>query len=360
MRRIGNLWPRLLTFENLLLAYRKARCGKKQRKSVAYFTLNLERELLQLQRELGEGSYQPGEYRLFTIYERKPRNIAAAPFRDRVVHHALMNVIEPPLDRTFIYDSYACRKGKGVHAAVARYQKWAERYGYVLQMDVAQYFSSIDHRILKQKLRRRIKDKNILSLCDQIIDTGPQQPADGRIYFPGDDLLTPIERPRGIPIGNLTSQILANLYLDELDHAIKEQFRIAAYLRYVDDLAILDDDKGRLHELREWVRERLVTDRLVLHPRKSHITPVGVGIDFLGYHLFPQRRLLRNDNGHRFVRKLRGFARGYAARILDWGDFNPSVQSWIGHAQHADTKGLRRVIFSNTLFRRGSGQAPTG
>ncbi len=127
MKRLGGVWPQLVSFENLLLAFRRARRGKARRSSVAGFELHLEKELLQLQRELQSGEYQPGEYRVFTIYERKPRQISAAPFRDRVVHHAIMNVIEPSLDRCFIFDSYACRHGKGTHAAVDRYQQWAHR-----------------------------------------------------------------------------------------------------------------------------------------------------------------------------------------------------------------------------------------
>jgi retron-type reverse transcriptase len=153
MKRLGGVWSKVVSFENLLTAYRKARRGKAQRLEVARFGLALERELLALQRELQTAEYRPGPYHLFTIYERKPRVIAAAPFRDRVVHHAVMNVIEPLLDRTFIHDSYACRIGKGTHAAVDRYQTWARRYPYVLKMDVAQYFPSIDHDILREKVR---------------------------------------------------------------------------------------------------------------------------------------------------------------------------------------------------------------
>ncbi len=358
MKRLGKLWPQVAAFENLLLAFRKARRGKARSPEVASFGLNLEPELLRLQTELKSGDYWPGEYCLFTIYERKPRLIAAAPFRDRVVHHAIMNVLEPLLDRTFIHDSYACRKGKGVHIAVDRYQQWARRYAYVLQMDVSKYFPTIDRSLLKEKLRRRIKDGRLLELLGRIIDTGPDYPAP-TVWFSGDALLAPLGQRRGIPIGNLTSQFFANLYLDDLDHHLKEVLRLPAYLRYVDDLAVLDDSKTRLHEIRESVRERLAQDRLQLHPHKSQITPVAVGIDFLGYHVFPFRRRLRNDNGHRFARKLRGFAKAYAEGRMDWEDFNPSVQSWIGHARHAETEGLRRVIFGNTIFVRGSGpEAP--
>lgn len=355
MRRLGGLWERVTAFENLLAAYRKARLGKRTRPAVARFALNLEGEILALQSALREGAYRPGAYRLFTIYERKPRLIAAAPFRDRVVHHALMNIIEPPLDRRFIHDSYACRTGKGVHAAVARYQGWARRYAYVLKMDVARYFPSIDHAILKEKVRRRIKDRNVLALVDTIIDTSPPAPP-ALVYFPGDDLFTPAVRCAGIPIGNLTSQIFANLYLDDLDHAMGARFGVTAYLRYVDDMVVLDDDKIRLREVRDAVREHLGRERLRLHPRKAQVSPVRDGLDLLGYRVYPGRRRLRNDNGHRFARRLRGYAAAYARGAMDWSDIHPRIRSWVGHAMQADTEGLRYRILSGTVFVRGAGR----
>ena len=176
MKRFGQLWDLITSFENLLLAYRKAKRGKRSRPDVARFSLDLEKHLLQLQADLRAQSYQPGSYRLFTIYERKPRQIAAAPFRDRVLHHALMNVIEPLLDKRFIADSYACRQGKGVHRAVNRYQQWAQRYAYTLKMDIARYFPSIDHAILKQQLANCIKDPQVLWLLNLIIDHSPEFP----------------------------------------------------------------------------------------------------------------------------------------------------------------------------------------
>ena len=248
MKRLGALWPQVVSFDNLLAAYRKARRGKRRCADVARFALNLEQELLRLQRELQADTYWPGAYRLFRIYGRKPRLIAAAPFRDRVVHHAVMNLIEPPLDRTFIHDSYACRCGKGVHAAVERYQVWSRRNAYALKMDVAQYFPSIDHEILKAKLRRRIKDARVLALLERIIDTSPVVEG-GPGHFGEDHLPLPLERRRGIPIGNLTSQFLANLYLDDLDHFVKQTLKVRAYLRYVDDMVALHDDKGCLAEV---------------------------------------------------------------------------------------------------------------
>jgi RNA-directed DNA polymerase len=191
-----------------------------------------------------------------------------------------------------------------------------------------------------------------LLLLDSIIDSSQCEPEQW-VYFPGDDLFTQAERPVGIPIGNLTSQFFANLYLDDFDHFIKEELRIKAYLRYVDDMVILDDDKNRLSEIRKLCRERLENDRLVLHPRKAHISPVCLGVDFLGYLVLPDHRRLRNDNGHRFLRKLRRLAAGYAEGRLHWGEINPSVQSWIGHAKQAQTMGLRKRIFSEIVFQRG-------
>jgi hypothetical protein len=266
----------------------------------------------------------------------------------------MMNLMEPPLDRTFIHDSYACRRGKGVHAAIDRYQAWARRYAYALKMDVAQYFASIDHDILKVKLRGRVKDRRVIELLDCIIDTSPVvacEPA----YFPGDDLLTPLERRAAIPIGNLTSQFFANLYLDALDHFIKQKLKVKAYLRYVDDMVVLDNDKNRLGDMRAAVRERLAEERLRLHPRKAHVTRTANGLNLLGYLVYPHRRLLRNDNGYRFARRLRRLARAYADGRMSWAEINASVQSWIGHALHADTDGLRRALFSRVTFVRGTG-----
>lgn len=355
MKRIGNLWDRIIAFDNLLLAYKKARKGKRSREEVARFGLNLEQELFRLQDALLAKSYLPGAYRIFTLYERKPRQISAAPFPDRVVHHALMNVVEPLLDRRFIFDSYACRQGKGVHQAVQRYQNWANRYAYALKLDIQRYFPSIDHAILKQQIAHHIKDPHVLWLFDVILDHSPAFPTQPWVYFSGDDLFTPQERRTGIPIGNLTSQFLANLYLDGFDHFVKEQLRAKAYMRYVDDFVLLSNSKPKLHDWRQAIEQKLQELRLRIHPRKANIFSVQQGVDILGYRVFPSHRLLRNDNGHRFARRLRTFAAAYRGGDMEWEDFNPSVQSWIGHARQADTLGLRQRIFESTVFQREEG-----
>src|SRR4051812_13218157 len=200
MKRHGNLWERVISFEALLRAADKARRGKRFRPSVASFHFNLEHELWTLHEELSTKTYRPGAYRSFFICEPKKRQISAAPYRDRVVHHALTGVLEPIFERTFIADSYACRKGKGTHAAVDRSQQFARRCHYVLKADIQKFFPSLDHGICKELVARKIKDPDVLWLVGQIIDhSNPQEEVVH--YFPGDNLFTPGERRRGIPIG---------------------------------------------------------------------------------------------------------------------------------------------------------------
>lgn len=207
MKRYGNLWPQVIAFDNLLQAARQAQKGKRFRDNVLAFNDQLEIELFQLEGELKSFTYRPGAYRTFKIRDPKPRLISAAPYRDRVVHHALCNVIVPLLDRTLIGDTYANRLGYGTHRALKRFTGWARGYRYCLQGDIQKYFPSIDHQILQELIRRRIKCPETLWLIDTIIDASNEQ-IPVIEYFPGDDLLTPTLRRRGLPIGNLTSQFL--------------------------------------------------------------------------------------------------------------------------------------------------------
>ena len=208
--------------------------GKRDKPGAAAFLANLEKELLRLERELHNGTYRPGRNRTIEIFDPKHRIVSAAPFRDRVVHHALCAVCAPLFERGFIHDSYANRKGQGTHRAVARYEKFRDRFRHVLRCDIYRYFPAIDHTILKRDLRRRIACPRTLALADRIVDaSNPQEPV--HLHFPGDDLFAPFQRRRGLPIGNLTSQVFANVYLDGLDHFCKEVLRARGYLRYVDD-----------------------------------------------------------------------------------------------------------------------------
>jgi retron-type reverse transcriptase len=315
------------------------------------FENDLEGELFRLQEELRSKTYAPGPYREFSIYERKKRKISAAPYRDRVVHHALCNVIEPIFEKSFIFDSYACRKGRGTHAGVERFTEFCRKNKYVLKTDIKKYFPSMDHEILFRKISKKIKCKDTLWLIKTIIDRGNKQ-EDVIDYFPGDDLFEPFTRKRGIPIGNLTSQFFANIYLNDLDHYVKEKLKCPYYIRYVDDIAVLDNYKGRLWEVKDRIEDFLLRDRLKLHPDKTFVAPVSIGIDHLGYRVFPNHRLLRKDNSLRFKRKMREMAKLYRAGSMPWEKINASVQSWIGHAKHADTYGLRRGIFRKIVFTK--------
>ncbi|PZO59572.1 MAG: RNA-dependent DNA polymerase [Phormidesmis priestleyi] len=245
MKRYGNLYSQIVEFENLWWAARRAESGKRLRENVLEFNFNFESNLIQLQSELADRTYQPGPYRTFKIIDPKPRIISAAPYRDRVVHHALCNIITPCFESGFIADSYANRVGFGTHKALARFIKFARSHRYVLQCDVRKYFPSVDHQILKDLIRHKLKCKDTLWLIDTIIDGSNEQETVLQ-YFPGDIMLTPALRRRGLPIGNLTSQFFANIYLNGFDHFVKEQLKAKGYVRYVDDFALFSDDKAFL------------------------------------------------------------------------------------------------------------------
>jgi len=340
MKRHGNLWPGLISFENLYAAAYKARRRKRYRPAALRFHYHLERNLWMLHDQLEGKTYEPGEYETFIIYEPKKRMISAAPYPDRVVHHALTNVLEPIFEPSFIANSYACRKGKGTHAAVRRCQEYARRFRYVLKADVRKFFPSLDHEILKGLLARKIKDPDVLWLSGRIIDhSNPQEPVWD--WFPGDDLLTPAERRRGLPIGNQTSQFFANVYLDPLDHFVTDRLGAGGYVRYVDDFLVFSDDKRELAEFRRRIDEFLAGLRLRVHRTKTVVFPVTAGIPFLGFRVFPTHRRLAKDNVSRFRRRLRGMEEAYAAGRISPAEIRQRLMSWAGHAKNGDTYRLR-------------------
>ena len=353
MKTYKNLFPSICSFENLLLAARKARRGKRMQENVARFFANLEYELIALQQELQQKTYQPGPYRTFTIFEPKKRMISAAPFRDRVVHHALCNVIEPLFEKKFIYDSYANRKGKGVHRAIERYQQFSRRHRYALKCDIKKYFPSMDHEILKREIQRTVACRDTLWLIDRIIDGSNEQEAVYE-YFPGDDLFTPLERRRGLPIGNLTSQFFANVYLNPLDHFIKEQLRVRCYLRYVDDFVLLGDNKRELWEKKQQIDTFLEGLRLRLHHNKCQIYRTSRGLPFLGYRVFPEFRLLPRSNIIRARRRLRRLQKCYAAGQIELDDIRRSIHGWLGHAMFASSHRVCEKLFAEHPFRRSN------
>jgi retron-type reverse transcriptase len=357
MKRHGNLWPSLIAFPNLLAAACQAARGKRYRPDVARFHLDLENELWTLHRELAGHTYRPGPYRSFTIHEPKPRLISAAPYRDRVVHHALCNVLEPIFERSFIFDSYACRTGKGTHAAVRRCQQLARRFHYVFKADVRKFFPSIDHEILGAILARKVKDPDVLWLAGLIIGHSNAQ-EEVQDWFTGDDLFAPAERRRGLPIGNQTSQFFANVYLDPLDHFLTDRLRVGGYVRYVDDFVIFAGAKRELAAVRDRAAEFLGGLRLRLHPDKSVIFPTRQGIRFLGYRVYRTHLGLVPENVRRFRRRLRDLQREYACYQITFAEARGRIISWTGHARQADTYRLRKRLFLEHRFRRAAAVAP--
>lgn len=352
MKRYGNLWAEIIAFSNLLAAARQAQKGKRFRENILAFNYNLEQELANLQTELRTKVYQPGPYRTFEIMEPKQRMISAAPYRDRVVHHALCNVIVPLIEATFIYDSYANRVGFGTHRALRRFTRFARSSRYVLQCDIQKYFPSIDHEILKAILRRKIKCPDTLWLIDTIID-GSNEQTPAAFHFPGDDLLVPLDRRRGLPIGNLTSQFFANVYLNGFDHFIKECLDGKKYLRYVDDFALFSDDPEFLVDARKAIEEYLATLRLKIHPVKSQIFATHHGANFLGFRVFPDRIRIRNENLSRARHRLRLLQTDYRKGNLSLKQVTQALQSWEAHLKHGDTWQLRQQIFTSLVFTRG-------
>lgn len=351
MKRYGNLWTQVTAFPNLLEATRKAQKGKRFRDNVLAFNYNLERELASLQQELETKTYRPGPYRTFEIVEPKRRLISAAPYRDRVVHHALCQVIVPLIEPTFIGDSYANRIGLGTHRALRRFTKFARSHRYTLQCDIRKYFPSIDHQILKALIRRKLKCPDTLWLIDTIIDhSNPQEPVIE--YFSGDDLIVPLERRRGLPIGNLTSQFFANVYLNGFDHFVKEDLKAKHYLRFVDDFALFSDDQGFLTEARKAIEDYLAGLRLKIHPIKSQCFETRQGATFLGFRVLPDQIRVRSENLRRGRRRLRRLQHEYARARIAWSAVIQSLQSWEAHLKHGTTWHLRQKLFASVIFAR--------
>ena len=350
MKTYRHLYPQLCDWDNLYLAYRKARRGKRRYAPAATFEFYQEQYLSELRQELLHKSYKPGAYHSFYIHEPKRRLISAAPFRDRVVHHALCNIIEPIFERSFIHDSYANRVGKGTHRALDRAQQYARRFPYVLQCDVRQFFPSIDHASLRHTLTRKIADRDVLWLIDSILSSGEGVLAEQyqMQWFPGDDLLA-VHRPRGLPIGNLTSQFWANVYLNPFDHFVKRELRCKGYVRYVDDMLLFADDKATLWQWQEAVHNKLNELRLTIHPG-AHPRPISEGIPFLGFVVYPTHRLLKRRKGVHFRRRMKQRLRQYEDDELTMAEVTATIRGWINHVRYADTWGLREAILQDVVL----------
>lgn len=352
MKREGNLWLALTAWPNLLLAAAKAKRRKRHRPAVRRFEFRREFALLALRRDLLAGTFAPGPFVTHWVHRPKRRLISAAPYPDRVLHHAVMNVLEPILERHFHPHSFACRTGKGTHAASRHLQALLRRFRFSLQLDVRKFFPSIDHDILKARFRRLLKDRPFLALLDRLVDgSNDQEPAIE--YFPADTLFTPLERRRGLPIGNLTSQWLANWYLDPLDHWLTSRLGVGGYVRYCDDFIVCDDDPGKLRHLMTAIPEFLAGLRLKVHEEPLCVLPSKAGRTFVGYRTTPTYRRITGEGKRRFFRRLRWMKRAFAAGRISAETVHQRLMSWMGHAGPADSAPLVRRLNEELVFVDG-------
>jgi len=300
--------------------------------------------VVRLARELEDGSYRPGDYHYFTIHEPKERVVAAAPFRDRVVHHALVRVLEPLFEPRFIEDSYACRVGRGTHAGMRRALHFAKRFPYALKCDIRRYFPSIDQGLLREKIARVVGDRRVIELVDRILESHVERVE--KEWLPGGELFDVVERRKGLPIGNLTSQFFANIYLDAFDHFVKQELRVKGYLRYVDDFLLFGENASELRRLGARCREFLDAERLEIHPDKYRLIPSAHGVDFCGYVVRADGRVrVRNSNARRFRKRYERMRWEVAQGRCEIEDLTATVRAWIAHAEHAQSWRLRlRVL----------------
>lgn len=339
MKIYKNLFGQICSLENIFTAWEEFRRGKSKKSDVQRFEFALEQNLFSLREDLNSKSYTHGAYSGFYIRDPKARHIHKAAVRDRVLHHAIFRILNPIFERVFIAESFSCRVGKGAHRGVAavevmirRESKNYTRPCFVLKCDVRRFFDSVDHGILLTILRKRIKDAEAMCLVERIIGSfSPREVAFGGKI--------------GLPIGNLTSQLFANVYMNEFDRFVKQELRVKHYARYTDDFVVVSAKKVYLEclirQFADFLRDRL---KLSLHPNKVFLRKVNCGIDFLGYVLLPHCRVLRNKTKRRVFRKLRLRAHQLRAGVIDYYSFNQSFQSYLGALSHANAYHLRQDL----------------
>jgi RNA-directed DNA polymerase len=326
MKRRGQLMAAIADPENLREAFLKAVRGKRGKTDCRAFQERLDENLTLLREELLAGSVRVGDYHLFQIFDPKERTICAASFRQRVLHHAVMAVCEPALERAAVFDSYACRKGKGRLAAVERASGYARRHDWFLKMDVRKYFATIDHRVLERLLERRYKDPAVLGLFGKIIRSYDTAPG------------------RGLPIGNLTSQHFANYYLAPLDRFIKERLGRGAYVRYMDDFVVWGGCREELKAVRDRVREFLAVELKLELKAEPPLNRTALGMDFLGYRLFPRVVWLARRSKLRFARKLRGYERAFLEGWWCEAELQQRTTALLAFVMGAESRGFRRHV----------------
>lgn len=340
MNKLSPLYRKICSMQNLWqAAHRTLLEGRRFKNEGAKFKLQYEKHLLQIHTELATQTYTPGVYKSFVIFEPKQRIVLAAPLKDRVVHHALHDVVEPIIDKKFIYDTYACRKDKGTHAAIKRAQRFLQANRYFMHLDVKKYFPSINHAILKNILKKHIHQTDVYNLFELIIDsTGDKNSS----KIP--DLFS--QAVKGLPIGNLTSQFLANLYLNELDQYIKHELKLKYYVRYMDDFVVFGNDKSILYkaekEIVSFCNEKL---QLSLH-LKGGIKQYTEGLGFLGFKIYRKHLRLKSVCLNRYLRKYKTKLKQLKVGNITDNDLQASVDCWQNHISFGDTYGLQKFLHS--------------
>ncbi len=329
MKRTKGLYPLIPTYENLCRAFRKAAKGKQNRKEVIAFRKDFETNIMKIRDQLLRHEPDIGRYYFFHVFDPKLRSICAASFPERVLHHAIMNICEPALESYMIYDSYACRKGKGNLPALQRAQRCSRNLAWYLKLDIRKYFDTIDHSIMMRLLSQRFKDKELLLLFQKLLETYHTM------------------QGKGMPIGNLISQHLANFYLGCLDHWIKEERRIKSYIRYMDDMLIFGVDKAYLKNELGHIREFL-SQKLELELKDNiQLNRCSKGIPFLGFRVFPRTIRLLPGGRKRFVQKFRKYERKWQKGEWSSHELVQRLEPLVEYTKAADAKGFRRNVIEN-------------
>ena len=345
----SGLYAEICSYINLELAFKMARKGKTQKEYVIEFEKNLKENLLQLRAELLFHIYKPEPLKTFILKDPKTRRISKANFRDRVVHHALFNIIEPIFDRRFIYDSYANRKGKGALKAIERFDSFKRKVSknntsscFVLKADIKHYFDEVNHEILINIIRKKVNDGGAIWLITRILSNYSLE-----------------QNGKSMPLGNLTSQFFANVYLNELDQFVKHKLRAKYYIRYVDDFVILEYDKEKLEFYKEQIDEFLKNKlKLQLHKDKSQIHKLGESINFLGFRVFYHHKLLKKSNLRKMNNSIHLLQEGYRNGLVDYDDIYDFIEGWIAYANNGNTYKLRKKILAD-FEREFSGEIST-
>ncbi len=341
MRIYKDLFGKIISLENLFAAWDAFRCDKRNRRDVQVFEMRLEENIFQLYRDLRARRYKHGPYSGFWIHDPKLRHIHKATVRDRILHHAVFTVLNPIFEPTFIADSFSCRIGKGTHKGIEKLAHFLRKISgnghdrtFALKCDIRKFFDTIDHNILLRILGEKIKDADTMWLMREIVESYSSNASN-------------LFERKGVPIGNLTSQIFANVYMNELDQFMKHKLKVKYYLRYTDDFVIVADSREYLVSLTAQIGEFLNNElALSLHPKKVVIRKFHQGIDFLGYVIFPKHILIRSKTKHRILKKLEKRMEEYRAGDITGLNFEQSLQSYLGVLSHADAYAMREELLN--------------